>query len=152
MRPGKLDLAGGRWVPFEQIVRLRGINLTGATFAMQVRLTPDADGAALITLGTVGQSPPDPGVAILYAGSATIDAHIAAGRLDAIPDGSVGTDTLALTTLTIRIAETTMEAMPFPGEVGTDAEFAWDLHITPSGGLKQKWLGGIFTVEAGVTR
>ena len=50
MRPGRLDLAGGRWVPFVQTLTFKGINLTGATFALQVRLTPDTPGPPLVII------------------------------------------------------------------------------------------------------
>lgn len=151
MRPGRLDLEGGRWVPFVHTLTMRGVDLTGATFAMQVRLTGDASGSALVDLATVATAAEE-GVRLIYGGTDTIDNHIAAGRLSEVPDGSAGGDSLALTQLGIRINETTMEGLPFPTERGDDATLAWDMHITPSGALKQVWLEGSFTVKAGVTQ
>jgi len=57
-----------------------------------------------------------------------------------------------LSLVRLRINETTMEALPLPGERGNDLEYAWDLHVTPSGGIKDKYLGGKFTIRAGVTQ
>ena len=151
MRPGKLDLAGGRWVPFVCTLRMKGVNLTGADYRMQIRLTFDALGAALIDIGAVATAA-EQGVRLIYGGTDTITNHVTAGRLASIPAGSLGSASLALSLVGIRINETVMEAMPFPGERGQDAILAWDIHITPAGGIKQKYLGGIFTVEAGATQ
>jgi hypothetical protein len=151
MRIGRLDLSGGRWVPFEAILRLKGKDLSGADFRMQVRTYRDATGDPLIDFGAVA-TPAEQGVRTVYAGSATIDQHITAARLDAVPEGSLCNDSLVLTLLDIRIFEATMRALPFPAERGNDAEFAWDLNITPSGDIRQTWLAGKFTVLAGVTK
>lgn len=148
MRPGRLDLAGGRWVPFVQTLTFKGIDLTGALFLAQIRLTADASGVALVNLPPSGAGE---GIQFVYGGTTTVAAHVAAGRLIAIPAGMIGGDSLALSIIGITIAEATMEGLPYPEERGADAGLAWDIHITPLGGIKQKWLGGTFTVEAGVT-
>ena len=147
--PANVELRGGRWVPLITTVRIIGINLTGATFKMQVRLYPDAPGSPLYEGLTVTSATAE-GVRLVYGGSATVSAHIAAGRLTEIPDGMLGTDSLNLTILGIRVNETTMEGFPFPDERGNDLELAWDLHVTVTD--KQKYMGGKFVVEAGVTQ
>jgi hypothetical protein len=151
MLVGRLDLSVGRWVPFVQTMMLKGVNLTGADFRMQVRAYRDAPGYPLIDFGAVATAM-EQGIRVTYAGLATVDEHIAAGRMDAVSEGSLGTDQLALTLLTIRIFEGNISALPFPAERGDDAEFAWDMHVTPNGEHKQTWLAGKFIVLSGVTQ
>ena len=45
-----------------------------------------------------------------------------------------------------------MKATPAPAEPGGDVTLAWDLHITPAGGIKQRRLFGTFIVKGGTTR
>lgn len=151
MTPGNYPLAGDRWTALVELIPFIGWDFTGAVFAAQVRLTPDATGAALVDLATVGSASAE-GLRLVYAGTATIAAHIAAGRLQSIPPGYQSSDSVLLSLVGIRINETTMEGLPFPAERGDDPVLAWDIHITPSAGIKQKYLGGSFTVRAGVTQ
>jgi hypothetical protein len=151
LRPAIVDIAAPRWTAFLTTIRILGFNFTGATFGLQVRLYYDAPGTPLVDLTTVTLSTAE-GVRLDYGGTATVDAHIAAGRLNDIPDGMVGTDTLVLSLLGVRINETTMEGLPFPDERGNNIDLVWDLHITPSGGIKQKYIGGKFIVEPGATQ
>lgn len=148
--PGNLPLAGDRWTPFVRTWQLEGVDLTDATFSMQLRLYPDAPGDALVDLATVTTSSAQ-GVRLIYGGTDTVANHIAASRIDEAPEGMAGSDSLALTLLGVRINETTMEALPAAAEGGDDAPLYWDIHITPDGGIKQRWLYGTFTVRAGVT-
>lgn len=149
--PGHLPLGADRWTPFVATFRFVGVDLTGAVLASQVRLYKDAPGDPLVDLAQVTTAAAE-GVRIIYAGSDTVANHIAAGRLTAAPTGYVDADTLALSLIGMRINETTMEGLPPGGRAGSDVELVWDLHITPSGGLKGKWLYGPFTVRAGVTQ
>lgn len=148
---GVLDVDADRWTPFVETWQFEGEDWTGATFAMQVRLFNDAPGDPLLSLETVTTAAAE-GVRLVYAGTATVDAHIAAGRLNEVPEGLASEDSLALSLVGVRINETSMEAMPFPGERGDNATLAWDLHVTPAGGLKSKLLGGHFTVLSGATQ
>lgn len=149
--PGLLPLYGDRWTPFVRTFQMEGVDLTSATFAMQIRLTPDAAGSPLVDLGTVF-SGSSQGVRLIYGGTDTVANHIAAGRIEEAPDGMIGTDNLTLSLIGIRINETTMEGLPAAAEVGDDTELAWDMHITPSGELKDRWLYGPFIVRGGVTQ
>lgn len=149
--PGRLPLGGDRWTPFVRTLTFEGIDLTGAAFAMQVRLKPDTPGAPLVDLSTVASASAQ-GVRLIYGGTDTVANHIAAGRLLAAPKGLLSTDNLALSLVGIRINETTMEGLPAADEVGNDAPLAWDMHITPASGTKEKYLYGPFTVRAGVTQ
>lgn len=150
-QPGRYDLAADRWVACVRSFSFVGVDFTAATFAAQVRLTGDATGSPLIDLLTVANGNSQ-GLWLAYAGTDTIANHIAAGRLDDVPGGYGSGDSVALSVVGLRINETTMEGLPFPAERGDDAAFAWDLHVTASGALKDKWLGGTFTVRAGATQ
>lgn len=122
-------LGGPRWQALATTMRFDGADLTGATFRLQVRLLANAPGAPLVDLQTVTSAAAE-GVRLI--GVETID-----GR--------------PVSTLGIRINETTMEGLPFTGEMGDSSLLAWDMQITPAGGLKRKWVGGDFIVEPGVT-
>lgn len=124
--PGILDLYADRWTAFVATLEFDGVNWTGATFLMQVRLLPDNPNSPLITLPTVSTASAE-GVRII---------SVVAG----------------VTTVGIRINETTMEAMPAATSLGDDATFFWDMHVTPAGGVKQRYLAGKFIVRAGVVQ
>lgn len=162
-QPARVDINADRWVACIRYLSFIGIDFTGATFAAQVRQVPDAGGSPLVDLATTTNSSAE-GVKLFYAGSATIAAHIAAGRLEEIPDAinpATGVDyasgdTVTLSWVRIRINETTMEGLPYPdqvgqGERGDNVKLAWDMHATPSGGTKDKYVGGDLVVRAGAT-
>lgn len=149
--PGYLPLGADRRTPFAATIRMKGVDLTGAALASQIRLYPDADGVPLVDLAQVYSAAAE-GVRIIYAGSDTVANHITAGRLSSVPKGMAETDTLALSLIGMRVNETTMEGLPPAGRAGGDVTLAWDLHVTPSGGLKERPLYGPFLVRAGVTR
>lgn len=148
----RVDFGADRSVPFIRTLAIVGFNLTGASFAMQVRDRKDG-GTLRADLGTVASAASE-GVRIVYAGTDTVTNHIAAGRLtaaQAASQGWAGGDSKTMTQLGIRINESTMEAMPFGIEVGDDKLLYWDLQITPSGGIKDVYAAGNFIVRAGVT-
>lgn len=162
--PARIDIAADRWVACIRYISFLEIDLTGATFALQVRQVPDAGGSPLASLSTTTSTSAE-GVRIYYAGSDTIANHLAAGRLESVPDAInpstelpyAASDTVALSWIRIRINETTMEAMPYPDEIGQgvrgdNLKLAWDMHITPSGALKDKYAGGEFIVRGGATQ
>lgn len=165
IQPFRLDLAGDRWVPFIRILPIVNADLTGAAFSMQVRAVPDVSGTPLVDLATQTTEAAE-GVKLHDVATATITAHRAAGRLAADEPKGINPatgaayaagDNVTVSRLRIRINETTMEGLPFPGsgdagERGDDVALAWDLHITPDGGLKDKYAGGTFTVRAGSTQ
>lgn len=147
--PGRLPLAGDRWTPFTRTLQFEGVDFTAAIFAMQVRDRKDG-GALRADLATVGSASAE-GVRLIYGGTDTVAGHIAAGRIDDVPEGMSTSDSLILSLVGIRINESTMEAMTPATEVGDDAVAYWDLHVTPSGGLKDLYLYGPFTIRAGAT-
>lgn len=151
--PARVDLAGDRYVPFIETIPVLEEDFTGATFKMQVRDRKDG-GALRADLATVGSMASE-GVTLVYAGTDTVANHIAAGRIDqedADTLALVGTDSLVMSVVGIRVNETTMEGMPEPEELGDDLPLVYDMHITPSGGTKDLWFGGEFLVRAGSTQ
>lgn len=151
IQPTRLDLSGDRWVPFIRTLPVVNEDLTNAAFAMQVRVTPDAIGTPLVSLTTVTSASAE-GVRLVSAVSSTVAEHIAADRLESVPSGYEESTVVLVSTLGIRINETTMETLPFPVERGDDVALAWDIHITPNGGNKDRYAWGTFTVRAGVTQ
>lgn len=151
--PAQQDLYADRRVPFVRSIVFIGHDLTGATFAMEIRSIFDASGAALITLagGVIAGAE---GVRLIYGGSATIAAHITAGRLIVVPPGFQSTDTVTLSEVGIRINETTMEdvaKVPYPAERGSNVELAWDMQVTPTGLSKDVYARGLFIVRPAAT-
>lgn len=159
LQPAAIDIEADRWVACIRTHAYVGLDFTSAVFSAHVRAVPDTSGTPLVNLATVVSSAVE-GVRLVYAGSATITAHIAAARLLVVPPGTnpatglpyAAGDTVTLSQVGIRVNETTMEGLPFPQELGEDALFYWDMHITPSGGIKDKYCGGTFTVRAGITQ
>lgn len=127
---GRRDLVANRWEPFVHTVAFEGFDYSAATFAMQVRLTPDAAGSPLVSLATVGS---------IGTEGITITGTTVAGGI-------------TTTNISVRINEATMAALPLPAERGATMLLAWDMQITPSGGgTKFRVLEGAFTVSPGVT-
>ena len=148
--PGRYDISADRWVACIRTFAFVALDFTGATFLSQVRLKPDLGGTPLVSLANAAANAE--GLHLIDAITSTIAAHILAGRLSEVPPGYALTDVVVVSRVGMRINETTMEALPYPGERGDDAYLAWDIHITPTGGTKDKYLGGDFIVRAGVTQ
>jgi hypothetical protein len=129
----RVDLRVDRWTPYVETFRFKGINLTGATLKAQIRPKPDNPGSPLIDL---------------------------AGGVSAGAEGLrlAGVDTSGLypiSTVEMRINVGTLaDASHAPAalRVGEEVQLAWDMHITPSGGDRQKWLFGSFIIVPGVTK
>jgi hypothetical protein len=126
---GILNLVANRWEPFVYTIDFEEFDYSAASFIAQVRLTRDAGGTPLVNLSTVGGVGTE-GITIV---------------------GVITTDGVATTSISIRIKEATIEALPEPIETGDDVTLYYDLQITPSGGVKYRALEGTFTVHAGVT-
>lgn len=129
IRPAVLPLAGGRWEPFIYSIEIEDLVLTGGTLLMQVRATPDTTGTPLVDL--TGAAPGSQGLSFSVSGGNS--------------------------TIVIRINETTMEGLLFPGsgvegERGDDVVLSYDLQVTlPGTHEKVRYFKGPFKVEAGVT-
>lgn len=128
-KTGQLPLAANRWEPFVYTIDFPGFDYSAATFIAQVRAIKDSSGTALVDLSTVPSAGTE-GINIV---------------------GVTTTDDIPTTSISIRINEATIEALPEPAELGEDVTLYWDMQITPSGGNKYRALEGTFTVRAGVT-
>ncbi|WP_404415563.1 hypothetical protein [Brevundimonas vesicularis] len=127
--PGRLDLTVQRWTPFVYQIDFEGLDFTGATMAMQVRLYRDAPGSPLIALANAAANAEGLSVSV-----ATID------------------DT-TVSTVQIRINETTAEGLLLnAGKPGDDVRLVYDLHITGGGFPKTRWLEGAFIIKGGATQ
>lgn len=127
--PGRLDLMVQRWTPFVYQIEFQGLDFADATMAMQVRLYRDAPGAPLISLTNAASNAEGLSVKV-----ATVDG-------------------MPVSTVQIRINETTAEALLLnAGKPGDDVRLVYDLHITGGGLPKTRWLEGSFTIRAGATQ
>ena len=132
MKPAREDLRAYRWAPMVELFPFEGLDMTGATFAMEVRLSPDAPGDALVSLGN----------AVSNAQGISLDVEW---------DGVLPTSIVQ-----VRINETTLEGLlPFPAngtEPGEEVRLAYDLHITMPDFGKRRWVEGVFIIVPGVTQ
>lgn len=133
MTAGHLDLRAERWTPFIYDIDFEGFDFTGGSFKVQVRQNRDDSGSALIDLAGA------------TAGSQGVSAS------------KVTVDGITTTTLRIQIDEATIEGVLPASSNGRPADdrdvpLVWDLHVTPSGGIKTRWVEGSFTIVAGVTQ
>ncbi|MBB4154186.1 hypothetical protein GGQ80_002096 [Sphingomonas jinjuensis] len=126
----RLPLGGRRFQPLSRTIMLTAPHdLSAAAFRLQVRETPNAPGAPLVDLRTVGD-PEAEGIIVLRSEER--------GRS-------------FRTTIAIRVAEATMAALPYFGEQGDDVVLAYDLQVTPVGGDRSVWLEGEFWALAAVS-
>lgn len=127
--PGKLDLTVQRWTPFVYQIDFEGLDFTGATMAMQVRLYRDAPGDPLISLAN------------------------AASNAEGLSVAATTVSGVTTSTVQIRINETTAEALLLnAGKPGDDITLVYDLHITGGGLPKSRWLEGSLIIRAGATQ
>ncbi|MCC4295863.1 hypothetical protein [Brevundimonas aurantiaca] len=127
--PGRLDLTVQRWTPFVYQIAFEGLDFTGATMAMQVRLYRDAPGVPLISL--TNAAPNAQGLSVSVANNG--------GEMTS--------------TLQIRINETTAETLLLnAGKPGDDIALVYDLHITAGGFPKSRWVEGSLIIRAGATQ
>jgi hypothetical protein len=156
----QIDIVADRWVWLIRKFTWLGQDFTGANFYAQVRQIPDGPGTPLLTLANANIATAPYGLALLYAGVATVSAHIAGGRLASVPKGTnpatgfpyAAADSVLLSQAEMWVNETNMRALPFPAERGDNAYFYYDLLVQAAGsGLREILLRGKFTVRAGST-
>lgn len=121
-------------VPYDDVIPKMGVDYTGYTPLMHVRLEPGQTGTPLITLGasTAGSQ----GIAISY----DADYPDPFGELS---DGA--------TIVQIIIDEATLEALALNTPASTPLVLYYDIHLTPSAGKKFIYCEGTFTIPPGVT-
>lgn len=130
-----VPMAARRWEPCVRTIRIHGLDLApiknttaagGQDLLMQVRLAPDTPGDPLINLPLVATTNTE--------GLRVTDVTVA----DGVP----------VSTIELRINEPTMEGLPFEGEVGDPASFAYGLQVTFAN-LKKTRMEGQFVVLPG---
>lgn len=122
-----LPLADRRVIYKPDTIQFLAYDFTGAAFLMHFRNLPGDTGTPILSLAnaTAGTQ----GISIT---TATVEG-------------------ITSTFLQIQIDEATMEALPTAAPTSDRLTLYYDLHITPSGGLKKVWLEGLFIVKPGVT-
>lgn len=125
------DLRVERWTPARFEIPCEGFDFTGQALTMQVRAYRDAPGAPVIDLAT--SDSPAEGLSVSV----------------------VTTSGLPVSTLAIRINETTIEAaLPFPAsgvEAGGDVVLAYAVHVG-TGAAKFRFLEGAFIIVPGANQ
>lgn len=159
--PAKYDLVGDRGVALNDTLTWVGQDFTGCGMRAQVRMVPDAPGSPLVSLALAS------GLTLSYGGTATVTAHIAAGRLPADITDQVnpatgakfaGGDSVALSVIALHVDYLAMSsppggAIPLPAETGDSVVLAWDLLISGGGvGFEDKFFTGAFTVRGTVVQ
>jgi hypothetical protein len=131
-------LVANRWEPFVHVFRFEGQDLTGATFAAEVRDRKDGGfvRASLANVESVGAQ----GLTLV----SVVQEDINFG-------GDVGVLNVPVSTVSMRINEPVVEAMNVAAEAGEDGAVFWDMQINPVGGVKYRVLEGTFTIKAGIT-
>lgn len=142
MTAATLALTAERWTPFKDTLECQGLDLTGGTFALQIRSYRDAPGDPLVSL--TNQTAGTQGLSVVVS---TVD-------------------DMPVSVITIQINETTIEGLlPFAVTSGvanrkaatvtdptaSDVKLAYDLHVTATGIPKQRFVEGTFTIKAGAT-
>jgi hypothetical protein len=136
MTPVTLPLAADKRTPFEKDIAIVGPDWSGATFLMHVRAQPGDTGSPLLSLANASAG--SQGISAVYEADYT---HVYDGQTLELP----------ATILTLFIAEASLEALSLNNPTNQPLNLAYDLHITPSGGVKFVALQGAFTINPGVT-
>jgi hypothetical protein len=129
-RTAYLPMPADRYTPCVRTIRLVGIDLTGIAQRMQIRLGGDVPGAPLVDLQSVSNSQAQG----LWLKSVAPDEL---GRL--------------VSTVIVRINETTIEGLPYVGEFGTATLLAYDWQVTISGDKRRLAKGPFPILGDGVT-
>lgn len=124
IQPAKVDLRAYRGVPFSDVTAYYAVDYSTASFVMEIRATRDQNGPPLVSLSRA--SSPVQGV------SATV----------VTPSG------IPISSVAIRIDETTIEALAFTRPRGGDLLLFYALDISGGGHDKARRMQGCFIVEA----
>ena len=124
----QVDIVADRYTPCVRTIVFRGLDLTGVSLRMQCRQTGDTPGAPWFDLQNVDNSQAQ-GLKL-----------VSVSVVDSYP----------VSTLQIRINETTVEGLPYTGELGDATTLSYDLQGT-FGGDKRVLVAGKFIIASGVT-
>lgn len=121
-------IAADRYTPCVRTITFRGLDLTGVALRMQARLRGDTPGQPLFDLQIVGNTQAQ--------GLKLVSVDL--------------TDGYPVSVVQIRINETTIESLPYAGELGDATTIFYDLQGTLAGD-KRVLMAGTFLIAAGVT-
>lgn len=124
-----LPIVADRYTPCVRTIRIVGLNLTGVVMRAQIRLGGDVPGAPLVDLQTVTNGNAE--------GLRLVSVVTAAG---------VTTSTVELV-----VNETTIEGLPYAGELGDATQLAWDWQANLSGRKRRIAKGAFQILGDGVT-
>lgn len=148
-----IPIVAKRNAPFFDSYAILYVDWVGSTFKGQIRHTKDTTGLPLIDF--------TPGISMPYRGTATVAAHVAAGRLEsdiyqlinqATNEPFVDGDNLTLSQLAIALDIPSVEDVPIPEEPGDDAKAWYDIVRLVAGAVQERVMEGPFFVRAGVYR
>lgn len=129
MTPATVNLRVDRTKAVRRIISVTGLDLTSASFRAMVRLYPDAPGDPILDLPLVTNT--DDGMKFL--------------SVETVND-------VPVSLIQMQVAAATMASDPPAAPIGkTSVNFAWDLCITPSGGIEEVYARGVFQVDGVVT-
>ncbi len=130
----EINIVADKRVPFDETIPEMGMDDSGATAAMEIRVEPGAQGSALVSLGMSSNG--GEGIAITYD--------------DEYPDPE--TDELdGASIVRIIINETTLEGLSYNADPSKPLVLYYDIHLTPSGSKKFIFCAGAFIINPGVT-
>lgn len=154
--PAQIDIIADRRVAYFNDWSFLDVNWAGSSFEMEVRLVRDTVDTPLLEATSGGGS-----LSLLYTGTATVTAHIAAGRLTpevySLINPATGVnyasgDSVTLSQLHMQLASIGfLAAFPFASERGDDLQAYYDIIRTPATGDAELIMRGKFTLRAGVT-
>lgn len=125
-----VDEDGATWV-------FVGENFVGGTFLMHIRNNPGDTGTPILTLS--GAAPGSQGISVSYD-----PAYV-------YVDETGEEVTAPASKVLLRIDEATLEGLTLPTPTDEPANYYYDLHVTPTGGVKRVAAEGAFTIKPGVT-
>ncbi|MBW6523426.1 sialate O-acetylesterase [Sphingomonas sp. RHCKR47] len=125
----ELPILADRYTPCVRTIRVVGVDLTGVAMQAQVRLRGDTPGAPEVDLATVTNGNAE-GLRLI---------------------GVTVTDGVPTSTVELVINETTMEGLPYQGEIGDTTALAWDWQATFAGRKRRIAAGPFLITGDGVT-
>lgn len=131
----KIDIAVvSKRVPWIDVLVIEGEDLSAATFAMEIRQKPGDTGTAIVALANAASNAQ--GISCTY-NPAYVD-----------PDTGL---TFGASLVQMRINEVTMEGLSAATPIEAAVTLAYDLQVTPVGGVKTVAAYGAFVYSPGVT-
>jgi hypothetical protein len=132
----KFDIPADKRTPFVDSIVMVGPNWSSAAFLLHIRNNPGDTGTPLVDLSNAAAG--------LQGISATYNA--------AYSYEYEGVATISpATIITVQIDEANIEALSLGTPYDKDLALHYDLHVTPSGGIKKREIYGLFIISPGVT-